>query len=221
MTIRIVIADDSVLVRAGLEQLTSAAGDVEVVGVAADYDQLLEVVATASPDLLLTDIRMPPSGTDEGIRAANVLRAERPDIGVLVLSSYVEPAWALALLEGGSAGRGYLLKDRVAEPEQLLSAIRAVASGGSVIDSDVVEALVRAKTRVSVSPLSALSPRELDVLGEIAQGKNNAAIADALVLSQRAVEKHINSLFAKLNLSEEAELHHRVKAVLLYLSDQA
>jgi DNA-binding NarL/FixJ family response regulator len=221
MTIRIVIADDSVLVRAGLEQLTATAVDIEVVGVASDYDQLLEVVRTASPDLVLTDIRMPPTGTDEGIRAANVLRTEQPAVGVLVLSSYVEPNWAIALLEDGSAGRGYLLKDRVADPDQLLSAIRVVAAGGSVVDPDVVEALVRAKTRVSVSPLSALSPRELDVLGEIAQGKNNAAIADSLVLSQRAVEKHINSLFAKLNLSEEADVHHRVKAVLLYLSEQA
>jgi DNA-binding NarL/FixJ family response regulator len=220
MVIRIVIADDSVVVRAGLEQLITLAGDIEVVGVSFDFDGLLAAVGSSAPDLVVTDVRMPPTGTDEGIRAANALRSTHPSVGVLVLSSYVEPDWALSLLEAGAAGRGYLLKDRVAEPDQLLSAVRVVAGGGSVVDPDVVEALVRAKTRVRSSPLSALSPRELEVLAEIAQGKSNAAIAESLVLSRRAVEKHINSLFTKLSLSGETKSHHRVMAVLLYLSDQ-
>jgi DNA-binding NarL/FixJ family response regulator len=163
---------------------------------------------------------MPPTGTDEGVRAANELRHSAPNVGVVVLSQYVEPAYALALLERGSEGRAYLLKERVSDIDQLRHAIDEVARGGSVIDPKVVEALVAARTKGRESPLRFLTPREQEVLAEMAQGRNNAGIADVLGLSERAVEKHINSVFAKLALSEEPDSHRRVKAVLLYLSDQ-
>jgi DNA-binding NarL/FixJ family response regulator len=167
--------------------------------------------------VVITDIRMPPTGTDEGIRAAERLRDTHPETGVVVLSQYVDPGYALALLEKGSGGRAYLLKERVSDVEQLLAAVKQVASGGSVIDPKVVEALVSARTSAQ-SPLARLTPRESEVLSEMAQGKNNAGIAAALVLSERAVEKHINSIFLKLGLSEEPDVHRRVKAVLLFLS---
>ena len=164
---------------------------------------------------------MPPTGTDEGVRAAQLLRTQHPEIGVVVLSHYVEPAYALALLEEGSSGRAYLLKERVADVEQLLRAIRDVAAGGSVIDPRVVDALVEARSRRAGSPLERLTPREREVLDAMAQGANNAGVASALGLSERAVEKHINSVFSKLGLSEEHDVHRRVKAVLLYLSDDS
>ena len=167
---------------------------------------------------MLTDIRMPPTGTDEGVRAANCLREKHPDIGVVMLSQYAEPAYTLALLEHGSAGRAYLLKERVSDVDQLLRAIREVADGGSVIDPKIVEGLVEARSRRRDSPLEHLTPREREVLAEMAQGRNNAGIAATLGLSERAVEKHINSLFSKLALSEETDGHRRVKAVLVYLS---
>jgi DNA-binding NarL/FixJ family response regulator len=160
---------------------------------------------------------MPPTGTDEGIQIAARLRAERPNVGVVVLSQYVEPAYALALLEGGSAGRAYLLKERVSEVDELVAAIREVAAGGSVIDAKVVEALVTAR-RPATTDLDRLTPREREILAEMAQGKTNAAIAASLVLSTRAVEKHTNSIFSKLGLSEEIDVNRRVKAVLLYLA---
>jgi DNA-binding NarL/FixJ family response regulator len=219
MAVRVVLADDSLIVRSGVQGLLESSG-LEVVAVASDYDGLLAAVDTAQPDVVLTDIRMPPTGTDEGIRAAAELRQTHPGVGVLVLSQYVEPGWALSLLQGGSAGRGYLLKDRVAEPDQLVRALQDVASGGSVVDPLVVESLVAATSRRPASPLSSLTPREREVLAEIAQGKNNASIAESLVLTQRAVEKHINSLFAKLDLGDDTEVHRRVMAVLLYLSEQ-
>jgi DNA-binding NarL/FixJ family response regulator len=201
-------------------RLLSAYDDVEIAGVAVDLPQLLAAVDEHAPNVVLTDIRMPPSGTDEGIRAAAELRARHPDVGVVVLSQYVEPAYALSLFDGGSQGRAYLLKERLSEGSQLIDAIRAVASGGSVVDPKVVETLVNARARARSSPLEHLTPRELEVLSEIAQGKNNAAVAATLVLSERAVEKHINSLFSKLGLSEEPSVHRRVKAVLLYLADR-
>jgi DNA-binding NarL/FixJ family response regulator len=219
MSIRTVIAEDSLLVREGLERLLARFPEVVTVAVVADLPSLLAAVGELQPDLVITDVRMPPTNCDEGIAAANVLRGTHPDVAVLVLSQYVEPAWVMSLLEGGSARRGYLLKERVAAPDQLVRAIRDVAAGGSVIDPLVIESLVTAKSRVSESRLARLTPRELDVLGQIAQGKNNAAVADALVLSHRAVEKHINSVFQKLDLTEEAEIHRRVMAVLVYLSD--
>jgi DNA-binding NarL/FixJ family response regulator len=162
---------------------------------------------------------MPPTGTDEGIRAALALRTSQPDTAVVVLSQYVDPAYALALLEGGSEGRAYLLKERVSDATQIVHAVEEVARGGSVIDSLVVEALVAQRTRRTASALDRLTPREREVLEQMAQGRNNAGIAQALFLSERAVEKHINSLFSKLGLSEEPDVHRRVKAVLLFLAE--
>ncbi len=187
-------------------------------GACIDYPSLLKAVQEESPDVVVTDIRMPPTGTDEGIRAANELRSLYPSLGVVVLSQYSEPAYALRFLENGSKGRAYLLKERVSDIGQLASAIREVARGGSVIDPEVVDNLVKARSQDTRSPLRALTPREVEVLAEMAQGKNNAAVATALVLSERAVEKHINSIFFKLGLSEETDVHRRVKAVLLFLA---
>jgi DNA-binding NarL/FixJ family response regulator len=175
------------------------------------------LVEKVDPDVVVTDIRMPPTGSDEGIRAANQLRIERPKVGVVVLSQYSEPSYALALLANGSDGRAYLLKERVSDIEDLLSAIRTVAEGGSVIDPRVVEQLVSATARNAPSDLDRLTAREREILSEMAQGKNNAAIAATLVLSERAVEKHSNSIFSKLGLSEERDVNRRVKAVLLWL----
>jgi DNA-binding NarL/FixJ family response regulator len=220
MGVKVVVAEDSLLVREGIVRLLSKNDDVEVCGLAVDLPQLLAAVDDTRPDVVLTDIRMPPTGTDEGIRAAAELRERHPDVGVVVLSQYVEPGYALSLFDGGSQGRAYLLKERVSEGSQLIDAIRAVATGGSVVDPKVVETLVNARSRARSSPLEHLTPRELEVLSEIAQGKNNAAVAESLVLSERAVEKHINSLFSKLGLSEEPSVHRRVKAVLLYLADR-
>lgn len=218
MPIRVVVAEDSLLVREGIAKLLDACDDVEVVALREDLPGLLEAVEQSPPDVVLTDIRMPPTSTDEGIRAAATLRAQHPEVGVVVLSQYAEPAYVLALLEGGSEGRAYLLKERLSDAAQLIGAVREVARGGSVVDPKVVEVLVAARSR-RPSPLERLTPRESEVLAEIAQGKNNATVATALGLSERAVEKHINSMFWKLGLSEEQDVHRRVKAVLLYLSD--
>ncbi len=190
-------------------------------GTCADLDGLMAAVQERSPDVVLTDIRMPPTGTDEGIRAAAQLRETSPATGVVVLSQYSTPAYALALLGKGAAGRAYLLKERLSEAEQLMTAIREVVAGGSVIDPAVVESLVSARSKGPQSPLRRLTPRESEVLAEMAQGKNNAAIAASLFVSERAVEKHINSIFSKLGLSEDQDVNRRVKAVLLFLSEQA
>ncbi|MGH2811147.1 MAG: response regulator transcription factor [Actinomycetota bacterium] len=219
MPIRVVLAEDNYLVREGVRGLLELDPEVEVAAVASDYDSLLEAIETSQPDVVLTDIRMPPTGTDEGIRVAAHLRETNPTIGVVVLSQYDEPQYALTLFEGGSERRGYLLKERVSELEQLVGAIKSVAEGGSAIDPKVVDALVAARSRAEASPVSRLTPRERQILSEMAQGKNNAAIANSLVLSERAVEKHINSIFSKLSLSEEKDVHRRVKAVLLFLSE--
>ena len=220
MPIKVVLAEDSYLVREGVRRLLETEPDIDLVGVCEDYDSLLEAIASTEPDVLLTDIRMPPTGTDEGVRAAERLRRLRPDAGVVLLSQYADPAYALAFLEGGTEGRAYLLKERVADLDQLLAAIREVARGGSVIDPKVVEALVAARSRNAQSPLARLTPREHEVLALLAEGRSNAAVADGLVLSERAVEKHINSIFAKLGLPEARDAHRRVKAVLLFLADQ-
>jgi DNA-binding NarL/FixJ family response regulator len=216
--IRVVVAEDSFLMREGIAKLLDGCEDVEVIAFREDLPGLLEAVEQSPPDVVLTDIRMPPTSTDEGIRAAATLRVQHPEVGVVVLSQYAEPAYVLALLEGGSEGRAYLLKERLSDAAQLIGAVREVARGGSVVDPKVVEVLVAARSR-GPSPLERLTPRESEVLAEIAQGKNNATVARALGLSERAVEKHINSMFWKLGLSEEHEVHRRVKAVLLYLSD--
>lgn len=217
--IRVVLAEDNVLLREGVSRLVEAQDDLDLVGMAGDLPGLLDLIDREKPDVVITDIRMPPTGTDEGIRAASILRAEHPTIGVVVLSQYAEPAYALALLADGSEGRAYLLKERVSEVAELLMAVREVDAGGSVIDPKVVESLVAGR-RVPSSELDRLTPREAEVLGEMAQGKSNAAIAAALVLSERAVEKHTNSIFSKLGLSEEKDVNRRVKAVLLHLADE-
>jgi DNA-binding NarL/FixJ family response regulator len=219
MTIRIVLAEDSFLVREGVRLLIESEPELELVAVCEDFDSLVDAVAEHEPDIVLTDIRMPPTGTDEGIRAAGLLRRSKPDVGVVVLSQYAEPDYAIALFEGGSEGRAYLLKERVADLDQLLSTIREVAAGGSVIDPKVVDLLVTARSATG-SKLARLTPRETEVLAEIAQGKNNHAIAAALFLTERAVEKHINSIFSKLGLTNEEHTHRRVRAVLLFLNEQ-
>jgi DNA-binding NarL/FixJ family response regulator len=218
--IRVVVAEDNYLVREAVVRLLDASPEIEIAGACEDFDQLLATVEAEQPDVVVTDIRMPPTGTDEGVRAAKQMREEHPEIGVVVLSQYVEPAYALELLDAGSERRAYLLKERVSDVDQLLRAIQEVARGGSVIDPKVVEALVTARSRRADSRLEYLTPREQEVLAEMAQGRNNAAVANALGLSERAVEKHINSVFSKLGLSEEPDVNRRVKAVLLYLSDR-
>jgi DNA-binding NarL/FixJ family response regulator len=219
VTIRLVVAEDNYLVREGVCHLLELEDDLELVGVSEDLDDLLALTAAQRPDVVLTDIRMPPSGTDEGVRAAQQLRISHPQKGVVVLSQYLEPAYALALFEHGAQGRGYLLKERVADIAQLSSALSDVARGGSVVDPKVVDALMTARTAAASSALAPLTRRELETLAEMAQGKNNAAIAASLVLGERAVEKHINAVFSKLGLAEERDVHRRVKAVLVFLAE--
>jgi DNA-binding NarL/FixJ family response regulator len=219
--VRVVLAEDTYIVREGIKLLIKADDGIVLVATCGDYQALLDAVDAHTPDVVLTDIRMPPTNTDEGIRAARTLRDTHPDMGVVVLSQYIEPSWALELLDQGSAGRGYLLKERVGDLDELTRAIRAVAEGRSVIDPKVVDVLVQARMQREKSLLARLTPRELEVLGEVAQGKNNAGIAAALVLSERAVEKHINSIFAKLDLAiVDDHVHRRVRAVLLFLAEQ-
>ena len=218
VAIRLVLAEDHYLIREGVRRLLETEPDLEIAAVCGDLDSLLAAVEAERPDVVLTDIRMPPDNADEGIQAAGRLRETNPEVGVVVLSQYTNPSYALALLEGGSEGRAYLLKERVQELEQLVAAIRAVAEGGSVIDPKVVEALVAESSRSEQSPLNELTPREHDVLREMAEGKNNAAIAGALSLSDRSVEKVIHSIFLKLGLAWETSIHKRVKAVVLYLA---
>ena len=219
MAIRVVLAEDHYLVREGVRRLLEGRPEIEVVGTAGDLDTLLAAVDAENPDVVVTDIRMPPTGVDEGIKAGERLRASHPNTGVVVLSQYAEPRYALALLEEGTAGRAYLLKERVDDVAQLVGAITAVADGGSMIDPKVVEGLVAEKAREEASPLHELTPRERDVLREMAEGKNNAAIAQALFLTERSVEKVIHSIFLKLGIGWEPSIHKRVKAVILYLAN--
>ena len=219
MPLRLVIAEDHLLVREGVRRLLEADPELEVAAVCGDLDSLLAAVEKEHPDVVVTDIRMPPGNSDEGIQAAQRLRTTDPDVGVVVLSQYATPSYALALLEGGSAGRSYLLKERVLEPEQLVSAIRAVAGGGSVIDPKVVEALVAEDARGEQSPIHGLTARERDVLREMAAGKSNVAIGESLFLAERSVEKVIHSIFLKLGLTWEPSVNKRVKAVILYLAE--
>jgi DNA-binding NarL/FixJ family response regulator len=219
VSIRLVLAEDNYLVREGVRRLLEMESDLEVAAACCDLEALLTAVDAEQPDVVVTDIRMPPGGADEGIQAAERLRETNPEVGVVVLSQYANPAYALALLKGGSARRAYLLKERVEDVGQLVAAIRAVAEGGSVIDPKVVEALVSEKARGEQSPLNSLTARERDVLREMAEGKNNAAIADTLFLTERSVEKVIHSIFLKLGLTWETAVHKRVKAVVLYLAE--
>jgi len=219
MPIRLVLAEDHYLVREGVRRLLEGQPDVEVAAVCGDLDALLAAVDVEEPNVVVTDIRMPPANTNEGIQAAERLRETHPKVGVVVLSQYATPSYALALLEGGSAGRSYLLKERVQDVDQLVSAIRTVAEGGSVIDPKVVEALVAENARGEESRLNQLTPRERDVLREMAAGKSNAAIGESLFLAERSVESVIHSIFLKLGLSWETSVHKRVKAVILYLGE--
>jgi len=220
MPVRVVIADDSMLMREGLKLVFNSDPAIEVAAACDDLSSLLDAIETHLPAVVLTDIRMPPSKTDEGIQVARTLRESHPDVGVLVLSQYAEPSYALALLESGSSGRGYLLKERVSDGMELSSAVQTIADGGSVIDPKVVELLVAAHAASDRSPLAELTPREREVLAEIAQGKSNAAIGESLVLTKRSVEKHINSIFLKLDLSDAETVSKRVKAALLFLAEE-
>ena len=216
--IQVMIADDTYLIREALEQIVGESQGIEVVGTYADQGTLLRAIDASPPDAVITDIRMPPTGTDEGIQVARVLRERHPLVGVVVLTQFADPGYVVALLESGSAGRAYLLKERISAPAQLLSAVETVVAGGSVVDPKVVEVLVRARTMGPDSPLSALSPREHEVLAQLAEGKSNTAIAAALVLTRRAVEKHINSIFMKLELPPPEDVSRRVTAALMFLS---
>ncbi|MBB5790345.1 response regulator transcription factor [Jiangella mangrovi] len=220
--IRLVAAEDSYLIREGLRLLLATQDDIDLVGTAASLPELVAVVGEHRPDVLLTDVRMPPGQGDEGIRAAEQFRVSQPDLGVIVLSQYVEPDWALRLFEPSAAGRAYLLKERVGDVAQLRQAIESVRTGGSMLDPRVVEALVRARTARTRSPLALLTPAETNVLELMARGLSNAGIAARLQLSERAVEKRITTVLAKLDLGpDDADAHRRVRAVLLYLADSS
>ena len=211
---RVVIAEDSVLLREGIVRILEDAG-IEVAGQAGDAEDLLRKVRAHKPDVAITDIRMPPSHTDEGLRAAHEIRAELPEVGVLVLSQYVEQGYALDLLADNAAGVGYLLKDRVGDVDAFIDAVRRVSEGGSALDPEVVSQLIGRKRRDD--PLEQLTAREREVLGLMAEGRSNHAIAEALFVTERAVEKHVTSIFSKLDLVNTPEDHRRVLAVLAYL----
>jgi DNA-binding NarL/FixJ family response regulator len=219
MALRIVVAEDSLLVREGIARLLSTAPDIEVVASCADYEAVVAAVDEHDPDVVLTDIKMPPTSTDEGIRLATRLRGSHPKVGVVVLSQFSDPGYVLALFETGSDRRSYLLKERLSDRSVLVSAIRSVAAGGSSVDPKVIDVLVFVRSGRASSPLDELTPREREVLAEIAQGKSNTAIADALFLTKRAVEKHINSIFLKLGLGSADDVSKRVKAALMFLAE--
>ncbi len=222
MALRIALAEDSYIVREGLEQVLRGDEEIELLASCADMASLLDAVDADPPDVVLTDIRMPPQDADAGIQIASRLRQTHPGIGVVVLSQYAEPGYVLRLLDTGSEGRAYLLKERVADRAELTRAIRSVAAGGSVIDPKIVEVLVRARARAEASPLAEMTPRELDVLAGVAEGKSNAAIAADLVLTKRAIEKHINAIFLKLDLTyspDADQISKRVKAALIFLTE--
>ncbi len=219
MAIRIVLAEDSYLVREGVTRMLERESDIEIAGVCSDLAGLTDSVADLVPDVVLTDVRMPPDFTDEGIRAAAWLRTHHPQIGVVVLSQFANAQYAITLFEHGSAGRAYLLKERLAHVDELTAAIRSVAAGGSAVDASIVDALVATRMTAEQSQLADLTPREREILSEMAKGKNNAAIAAAMVITERSVEKYIHSIFGKLGLTYEMDTHKRVKAVLVYLSE--
>jgi DNA-binding NarL/FixJ family response regulator len=219
MALRLVIADDSYLVREGLTQLLETDPQVELVGVAEDSHSLLEAIERERPDVVLTDIRMPPFREQEGISIAAGLRETHPEIGVVVLSQYADPEFALELFDSGSERRAYLLKERVRNRAEIVAAISAVAEGGSVIDPKIVDGLIAERSRAADSPLAELTTREREVLAEVAAGKSNAAIASSLYLTKRAVEKHINAIFMKLDLREADDVSRRVKAALIFLAE--
>ena len=216
--IRVVLADDSYLIREAVREILATVDQVELVATYADGESLLAAVETNSPDVIITDIRMPPGGDDEGIRIARHVRGTHPALGVIVLSQYADAGYALSLLEDGAAGRGYVLKDRLHDRAELIAAIEVVARGGTTIDPGLVHDLLAADRPRQRSPLDELTPREREVLGEMAGGKSNAAIAESLVLTKRAVEKHVGAIFQKLGLEDDEVVSRRVTAVLLYLA---
>lgn len=219
MTARVVVAEDSYLIREALRLLFEADPDIDLVATAASLPELLSVVEAEEPDAVITDIRMPPTDYDEGVRAAEEFATTRPGLGVVVLSQYVEAEFALRVFDDGARGRAYLLKERVGDIDQLHHAIRSVMAGGTVLDPMVVDALVDGRRRGTASLLDRLSGREMEVLELMAQGRSNQSIAAELVLSERAVEKHITSILTKLDLPpDDGEMHRRVRAVLVYLS---
>jgi DNA-binding NarL/FixJ family response regulator len=218
--IRVVIAEDSYVIREFLTTALSAAPQVELVAICTNGKELQTAIDIWDPDVVLTDIRMPPSRADEGTRIAAALRETHPQVGVVVLSQYAEPAYALSLLEHGTGGRAYLLKERIRNKDELIAAIEAVHGGGSVIDPIIVDVLIASRARAATSRLAQLTPRERELLAEIAAGKSNGAIAESLVLTKRAVEKHVNSIFAKLNLPETQDVSRRVKATLIFLAEE-
>jgi DNA-binding NarL/FixJ family response regulator len=220
MPLRIAIADDSYLVREGLSHVLAGSPELEVVRVCDDSYSLLEAIERDQPDVVLTDIRMPPFREREGIRIAAQLHDSHPEIGVVILSQYDDPSLALELFESGSEGRAYLLKERVGDRAQLVAAIQAVANGRSVIDPKIIDGLIAERARASASPLDELTVREREVLAEVATGRSNAAIASLLFLTKRAVEKHINAIFMKLGLRETSDTSRRVKATLMFLANQ-
>lgn len=218
-TLRVAIADDHYLVREGTRRALEAGGDIEVVASVGSAEELEQEVERLRPDVVITDIRMPPGHHTEGIEAAHRIRAAHPEVGIVVLSQYAEATYALDLLKDGTAGLAYLLKERIGDPDQLVDVVHEVARGGSVVDPDVVAALVGSNSRQERSPLSHLTERERDVLEQMAQGRTNAAIAESLYLSESSIEKYATSIFAKLGLSDEPQTHRRVAAVLAFLRD--
>lgn len=216
--VRVVVADDSLLIRQGVVGLFELTEGLEVVGQAGDLPSLLALVDELRPDVVVTDIRMPPTNTTEGIDAARLIRQSSAEVGVIVLSQHADPGYVTMLFEGGSDGLGYLLKERIGDVDELESAVHVVAAGGSVVDPKLVHVMVRQRVRPERPGVDGLTPRESDVLELIAEGLNNAAIAARLVLSEKAVSKHINSIFSKLGLGDEPDAHRRVKAVLMWLA---
>jgi DNA-binding NarL/FixJ family response regulator len=219
MPIRVVLGEDNYIAREGISRVLEREADIQLVAACDDLDTLRETIDRAAPDVVLTDIRMPPSNTDEGIRLANELRSSHPGVGVVVLSQHAEPSYAAVLFADGADRRAYLLKERVKDRAELTDALRKVAEGGSVVDPRIVEELVAARRQRQTSRLDTLTPRELEILGLIAEGQSNASIAEALVITKRAVERHVSSIFGKLDLGNEDDVSRRVKAAVLYLAD--
>jgi DNA-binding NarL/FixJ family response regulator len=215
---RVLVADDSYLIREAMHEVLAGLAGIQLVDTFADGDMLLAAVDANPPDVVITDIRMPPGGDDEGIRIARRLRETHPDVSVIVLSQYAGPGYALALLEDGAEGRGYLLKERVHDRNELLAAIEVVAQGGTTIDPSLIQELLAADRTRHSSPLDDLTPREREVLAEMAEGRSNASIAESLVLTKRAVEKHVGAIFQKLCLEDDEVVSRRVTAVLMYLA---
>ena len=218
--VRVVVAEDSYVIREFLTTTLNAAPRIELVAICTNGKELEQAIENWDPEVVLTDIRMPPSGSNDGLRIAATLRNTHPEVGVVVLSQYADPAYAFGLLEHGTGGRAYLLKERIRDKDELVEAIHAVARGGSVVDPLIVDALIQARSTAANSRLSELTPREREVLAAIAAGRSNGAIAESLVLTKRAVEKHINSIFSKLNLPETHDVSRRVQATLIFLSEE-